>query len=154
MSETGILLFEMGLYHAELPLRVRYSDIHFWFEERDHDGAWRTRVGLTTYAMRLLDDVFRLEWKIYVGQEVSEAELAGEIESTKASSELYAPMSGKLYDINSDLLREPGRIGVEPYSSWLLEFEGRPAHSLSAEEYRALLAVGWEETQRLLKGQM
>jgi glycine cleavage system H protein len=154
MSDSGIILFEMGLYQAELPLRLKYSDIHFWFDEQAHNGSWRTRVGLTSYAMRLLDDVFRLEWKICVGQQVQEAELAGEIESTKASSELYAPMSGKLYDINTEMLQQPARIGVEPYANWLLEFEGRPERALNAEAYRAFLAEGWEETQRLLKGQM
>lgn len=144
----------MGLYQAALPVRLGYSDIHFWFETREIDGQVRTRIGLTSYAMRLLDDVFRLEWKVSVGQQVEEAEALGEIESTKASSELYAPMAGKVYDINSAMVEKPGQIGVEPYSNWLLEFEGRPATSLNADQYRAFLAEGWDETQKLLKGQM
>ena len=154
MSEQGSIFFEMGLYQAELPLRLQYADIHFWFDAREEAGAWRTRVGLTTYAMRLLDDVFRLEWKVTVGQEIREAEPIGEIESTKASSELYAPMSGKLWDINTEMLEQPARIGVEPYAHWLLEFEGRPEHALDPEQYRQFLATGWEETQKLLKGQV
>ncbi|MCW8129425.1 MAG: glycine cleavage system protein H [Planctomycetota bacterium] len=154
MSHDEAIIFEMGLYQAALPTRLRYADIHFWFETREIEGQARTRMGLTSYAMRLLDDVFRLEWRVTVGQQVAEAEALGEIESTKASSELYAPMSGKLYDFNTAMVEKPAQIGVDPYAHWLLEFEGRPATSLNAEEYRAFLAEGWEETQKLLKGQM
>lgn len=154
MSQDDSITFEMGLYQAALPKRLSYSDIHFWFETKDHESGPRTRIGLTAYAMRLLDDVFRLEWKVAVGQEVAEAEALGEIESTKASSELYAPMAGKLYDFNTAMLEKPAQISVDPYANWLLEFEGRPATCLNAEQYRDFLAEGWDETQKLLKGQM
>lgn len=154
MSGDDEIIFEMGLYQAGLPTRLRYAEVHFWLETLDAGGAERTRIGLTTYATRLLDDLFRLDWKVVPGQLVTESEALGEVESTKASSELYAPMSGKLRAVNAEMVEKPGRIGVEPYANWLLEFEGHPQASLSAEEYRQFLASGWEETQRLLKAQM
>ncbi|MBE7466156.1 MAG: glycine cleavage system protein H [Planctomycetes bacterium] len=143
------LVFDMGLFPAVLPVRLRYSEIHFWFDVREH----RTRCGLTSYAMRLLDDVFRLDWKVTVGQDLREADPLGEIESTKASSELYAPMTGRLAAINREVVANPRRLTVDPYAEWLLEFEGRPEQDLDAARYRDYLAATWEETQRLLKGQ-
>ena len=154
MAGSDDIIFEMGLYQAALPVRLRYSDIHFWFDTRNQDGRELTRCGLTTYAARLLSDVFRLEWKVYVGQVLTDAELLGEIESTKANSELYSPMPGKLADINSSIVDDPSLIGIGPYEAWLLEFEGVPGVSMSAAEYHKFLADGWEETQKMLKGQM
>ncbi|MCZ7644252.1 MAG: glycine cleavage system protein H [Planctomycetota bacterium] len=148
--DEDVLFFEMGLYQAPLPVRLRYAEIHFWFQVRDG----RTRCGLTSYAMRLLDDVFRLDWKLEAGQTVEDGQAIGEIESTKASSELYAPMAGKVTAINPEPVEHPGRIGVDPYAHWLLEFEGAPEFALDAVAYRAHLEATWDETQRLLKGQM
>ena len=102
----------------------------------------------------MLSDVFRLEWKADVGQTLADAEPIGEIESTKANSELYAPMAGKLTAINTAIIEDPSQIGLDPYAAWLLEFEGVPEISMSATEYEKFLADGWEETQKMLKGQM
>jgi len=154
VSANDVIIFEMGLYQAALPVRLKYSDIHFWLETFDASAGARTRLGLTTYAMRLLDDVFRLDWKVVPGQTVGEAEVLGEIESTKASSELYAPMAGKLSAVNTEVLEKPNLLGIDPYNHWLLEFEGQPDTCLDAEGYRKFLAEGWEETQKLLKGQV
>ncbi|MCK6474695.1 MAG: glycine cleavage system protein H [Planctomycetes bacterium] len=149
---TEVIYFEMGLYRAALPVRLRYADVHFWFDLEAVPG--RTRCGLTSYAARLLDDVFRLDWAVQAGEDLGEAAPLGTIESHKACSELYAPMAGKLAAINEDVVAEPGRIQRDPYVAWLLEFEGAPGESMDAEQYRAFLAEGWEETQRLLKGQL
>ena len=154
MADGEDIIFEMGLYQAALPVRLRYSDIHFWFDTRTLDGRELTRCGLTSYAARLLADVFRLEWKVYVGQGLADAEHLGEIESTKANSELYSPMAGKLADINSSVVDDPSQIGIGPYDAWFLEFEGAPGASMNAAEYHKFLADGWEETQMMLKGQM
>lgn len=154
MSANEVIIFEMGLYQAALPVRLKYSDIHFWMDTFETAAGPRTRLGLTAYAMRLLDDVFRLDWKVVPGQTVDEAEVLGEIESTKASSELYAPMAGKLSAVNKVVLEKPSLLGIEPYDHWLLEFEGQPGACLDAEGYRKFLAEGWEETQKLLKGQV
>jgi glycine cleavage system H protein len=150
-SSCERLIFEMGLYKASFPPDLAYSEIHFWFEPR---AGNRTRIGLTAYAARLLTDLFRIEWKVYSGENVQAEQLLGEVESTKASSELYAPMSGKLCDINQAVLDDPSLVGLDPYEHWLLEFEGSPDRSLTPQEYLAFLAAGWEETVKMLKGQV
>jgi glycine cleavage system H protein len=140
----------MGLHEALLPGRLRYADIHFWFDI----AAQRTRCGLTSYAARLLGDLFRLEWRIHPGEELVEAQPIGEVESAKAASELYAPLACTLKALNLEAIASPERIGNDPYGTWLLEFSAAPRESFSALEYRRYLEDGWEETQRLLKGQL
>ena len=144
------LVFEMGLYKATFPTDLTYSEIHFWFQPREGN---RTRIGLTAYAARLLTDLFRIEWKVYVGENIQGEQLLGEVESTKAASELYAPMTGKLLDINSAAVDDPSLLTVDCYDAWLLEFEGKPDRPLDATAYVAFLASGWEETVKMLKGQ-
>jgi glycine cleavage system H protein len=144
------LTFEMGLYKATFPVNVTYSEMHFWFADV---GNNRTRCGLTAYAARLLSDLFRVEWKVYVGENIQAEQVLGEVESTKASSELYAPMSGKLADINSAVVDDPSLLSLDPYDAWLLEFEGRPHNDLKPDAYLKFLADGWDETVKLLKGQ-
>jgi glycine cleavage system H protein len=145
------LIFEMGLYKAAIPLRLRYSPIHFWF---DTTVPGKTRCGLTSYANRLLSDLFRIEWNVCPADNIQDEQLLGEVESTKASSELYAPMAGKLIGINAAAVNDPSLLSIDPYAAWLLEFEGAPPMSMSAQEYVAFLSEGWDETVKLLKGQL
>ena len=156
MADEEAICFEMGLHRAPLPGHLRYCDIHFWFEPlpADANGPARTRVGLTSYAARLLSDVFRLEWTVKAGETLHEAQALGEIESTKASSELYSPMAGKLLAINEAMAKDPDPLSLDPYAAWLLEFEGHPQASMDVSEYKKFLEDGWDETQKLLKGQM
>jgi glycine cleavage system H protein len=148
--DTTAVCFQMGLFEAPLPGHLRYSDIHYWFLS----SAGRTRIGFSSFASRLLDDVFRLDWALAVGDVMVEAQPIGEIESNKATSELYAPMTGTVLAFNEALQADLGRIGVEPYAAWLLDVAGVPEASLSAEEYNHYLASVWEETQAMLKGQL
>lgn len=151
VSDLEPLIFEMGLYKAAIPAELLYSEIHFWFEIAENN---RTRIGLTSYAARLLTDLFRLDWSVKPGDAIQAEQVLGEVESTKAISELYAPISGTLLAINQDALNDPSAIGVDPYAMWLFEFEGRPAAAMTAQEYVAFLAAGWEETVKMLKGQV
>lgn len=158
MQELGVpehsgdrLIFEMGLYKATFPVGLAYSEIHFWFADA---GNNRTRCGLTAYAARLLSDLFRIDWKVYVGEIVQAGQLLGEVESTKATSELYSPLSGKLSDINTAVVDDPSLLSLDPYDAWLLEFEGQPQNAMSPDEYLAFLAAGWDETVKMLKGQV
>jgi glycine cleavage system H protein len=150
MNPSDDLIFEMGLYKAAFPRALRYSPMHFWFGSEKNF----TRIGLSSYANRLLSDLFRVDWKIQPGELVNAEQLIGEVESTKATSELYAPMSGRLSNVNAQIVQEPSVVSVDPYSAWLLEFEAVPDAAMTAEQYVAYLGEGWEETVKLLKGQM
>ncbi len=144
------LIFEMGLYKASIPSDLLYSEIHFWYRVGDNG---RTQCGLTAYAARLLTDLFRLDWVVKEGDAIECEQVLGEAESTKAVSELYAPMSGALVAINQAAVDDPSMLGVAPYTTWLFEFDGRPTTAMSAQEYVDFLALGWDETVKLLKGQ-
>ncbi|HYF52154.1 MAG TPA: biotin/lipoyl-containing protein [Planctomycetota bacterium] len=150
MNPSDDLIFEMGLYKATFPRRLKYSPMHFWFRTENN----LTRIGLSSYANRLLSDLFRVDWKVKPAEHIDAEQPIGEVESTKATSELYAPMSGRLSNVNVQVVQEPSVVSVDPYSAWLLEFEGSPQSAMTAEEYVAYLGEGWEETVKLLKGQM
>jgi glycine cleavage system H protein len=145
------LTFEMGLYKATFPVDLHYSESHFWFHTLENG---KTRCGLSAYAARLLSDLFRIEWKVYTGESIQVEQVLGEVESTKASSELYAPMNGVLSDINGAAVADPSLLTIDPYEHWLLEFDARPANAMDASAYAAFLAAGWEETVKMLKGQL
>jgi glycine cleavage system H protein len=145
------LIFQMGLYKAVLPKRLLYARSHFWFDV-SADGT-KTRCGLTLYAVRLLSDLFRIEWRVKEGEAVAVGELLGDVESVKAVSELYAPMGGTLVAVNADVVAEPSLVNLEPYGAWLLEFAGTPDGALQAAQYVQHLESEWENTAKLFKGQ-
>ncbi|MCY3022689.1 MAG: helix-turn-helix transcriptional regulator [Planctomycetota bacterium] len=149
-SKDDPLIFLMGLYKAVLPKRLLYSEYHSWFEVAA-DG--KTRCGLTSYAVRLLGDLFRIEWRVNAGAAVTSGQVLGELESAKAVSEVYAPLSGPLLSVNAAVVQDPSLLNADPYSAWLLEFGGQPASALQPGQYLEFLKSGWEKTQKLLKGQ-
>ena len=144
------LVFLMGKYEARIPGDRCYSKNHLWLQA-DEDGY---RVGFTAYSVRLLQDVYFLDWTIDPDTDVAERQEIGQIESSKALSSLYAPLSGRVVDFNEELLDDPSAINTDNYGrGWLFRLQTK-TQPLSATEYVALLDAGWEETQRMLKGQM
>jgi glycine cleavage system H protein len=148
------LTFEMGKFIAEFPTDRRYAKNHMWGEERG--GV--IRFGFSAYAVRLLQDVYFLDWTIDAGVALKEKQEMGSIESKKAESSLYSPAAGTLQQFNGELLSDPSAINVDKYGGgWL--FEIRPADAanvplLTPAQYIEHLAAVWEVTQRTIKGQM
>lgn len=144
------LVFLMGKYEARIPTERRYSTNHLWLQE--DGGAYR--VGFTAYSVRLLQDVYFLDWTVDAGAEVRVKQEIGQIESSKALSSLYAPADGRILEFNPALLDDPSAINTDGYGAgWLFRF-ATDAPLLSPPDYVALLEQGWDETQRMLKGQM
>ena len=144
------LVFMMGKFEARLPGELLFSENHLWFKPCEG----RFRVGFSAYSVRLLQDVYFLDWKIDPNSEVRHKQEIGEIESSKAVSSLYAPRQGRVLGFNQELLNDPSAINVENYGKgWLFDFE-TAEDLLTPEQYLAILQGGWEETQRLIKGQM
>jgi glycine cleavage system H protein len=142
-------IFMMGQYAAALPADRRYVDSHLWFQPGD--GPYR--VGFTAYAVRLLQDVYFLDWQIDPETVVRKKQAIGEIESSKAVSTLYAPAAGRVCAFNPALMDNPSLINSDPYGTgWLYAFETDDA-LLSLEAYYAHLEATWEQTQKVLKGQ-
>ncbi|MBI3468621.1 MAG: glycine cleavage system protein H [Planctomycetes bacterium] len=145
------LVFLMGQFEARFPKDRRYAKNHMWAQERE--GLFR--FGFSMYAVRLLQDVYFLDWSVDAGTPLRERQQIGAIESSKAESDLYAPMAGTLTRFNPALLSDPSMINVDPYGEgWLLEIGGPGDTLLSPDDYLVHLAASWEVAQRTIKGQM
>ncbi|MFO7902481.1 MAG: glycine cleavage system protein H [Pirellulaceae bacterium] len=148
MSE---LVFMMGNFKASFPTNRQYCTNHMWAQRRDEV----TRFGFTAYAVRLLRDVYFLEWSVDENSVVSAGQRIGAIESKKAESDLYAPVAGHLSRFNPALLEDPSTINKDTYGhGWLFEMgvDGNPF--LSVHGYLEHLESVWTITQRTIKGQL
>ena len=150
MSDS--LHFMMGEFRAEFPTDRLYARNHMWALQ---SAADRYRFGFAAYAVRLLQDVYFLDWDHVVGTSLSERQEIGQIESQKAEASLYAPITGELSAVNETLLHDPSAINVDKYGEgWLFEMATQGQGLLSPEEYLEHLEAVWEVTQRTIKGQM
>lgn len=146
------LIFMMGKYEARIPADRGYAPNHLWLKSAESENIYQ--VGFTAYSVRMLQDVYFLEWSIDPGTPVGERQEIGEIESSKALSSLYTPYAGKVLAFNEALLEDPSAINADNYGGgWLFELE-TDAEFLSPEQYREQLEAGWEKDQRLIKGQI
>jgi glycine cleavage system H protein len=147
------LTFDMGKFVAEFPVDRLYAKNHMWAQQQGE----AFRFGFSAYAVRLLQDVYFLDWSVDAGVDLTEKQEMGSIESKKAESSLYSPLAGRLTSFNEELLSDPSTINVDKYErGWL--FELVPANGslplLTPAEYLQHLAAVWEVTQRTIKGQM
>ena len=146
------LTFSMGKYEARIPTDRLYSENHLWLKPASE--GQRYQVGFTAYSVRLLQDVYFLSWSIDPETPVRKKQEIGEVESSKALSDLFAPYDGTIGQFNELLLDDPSHINSDGYGKgWLYEFETETA-LLSPEEYVQKLESVWEVTQRTIKGQM
>lgn len=147
------LTFMMGQYEARFPTDRCYAKKNHTWAQRQADGVWR--FGFSAYAVRLLQDVYFLDWNVEEGVAVVEGQQIGFIESKKAESDLFAPLTGRLARFNQELLGDPSTINVDNYGAgWLFEIEGADEGLMTPTEYLQHLDAVWEITQRTIKGQM
>jgi len=140
----------MGKFPARLPADRKYARNHMW-AKAEGDGY---RVGFSAYAVRLLQDVYFLDWHVDAGAALVERQEIGEIESSKAESALYSPMTGALREINAAVLKDPSAINVDGYGEgWLLAIDGPGHELLTLEDYVKHLEAAWQVAQRTIKGQ-
>jgi glycine cleavage system H protein len=145
------LIFMMGKFAAEFPTDRKYAKNHMWAERRGDC----LRFGFTAYAVRLLQDVYFLDWAMDAGVDLAERQEIGSIESKKAESSLYAPVAGRLVGFNEELLSDPSAINLDKYGAgWLFEIEGPGETLLEPPGYIEHLKGVWEIAQRTIKGQM
>jgi glycine cleavage system H protein len=100
------------------PPDLKYTKDHEWVR---HAGA-EARVGITDYAQKQLGDVVYLELP-EVGRQLRKGDVFGTIESVKAVSELYAPVSGVVTAVNNTLAERPERVNADPHASWMIAIE-------------------------------
>jgi glycine cleavage system H protein len=103
---------------SDIPADLHYTAEHEWIRRSAEDTV---RVGITDFAQSALGDVVFVQLPD-VGTEVTAGETFGEVESTKSVSDLYAPVSGKVSAVNSDLESSPELVNTDPYGAgWLLD---------------------------------
>ena len=121
---------------SEIPEQLSYTAEHEWMAHGDV-----TTVGITAFAVEELGEIVFVELPA-VGDTVTAGTPCGEIESTKAVSEIYAPMNGEVLEVNDALESSPETLGEDPYGEgWLFKMktdEGEYA-LLDAAGYQALI---------------
>jgi glycine cleavage system H protein len=129
---------------SDIPPDLHYTAEHEWIRRSGDETA---RVGITDFAQSALGDVVFVQLPD-VGTELTAGESFGEVESTKSVSDLYAPVSGKVSAVNTDLEASPQLVNSDPYGAgWLLdvqvgdvaELELAISTLLDAEAYRGTL---------------
>ena len=119
------------LNELHLPDDLRYTDEHEWARITG-DTA---RIGVSDYAQDQLGDIVFVELPA-VGDTLAKGEVFGTLESVKAVSELYLPLSGEVVAVNTALTDAPELINQDPYAAWIIEV--RPT---DAGEYDQLLTA-------------
>lgn len=122
-----------------IPDDLRYSTDHEWVRV---DGE-RLRVGITDYAQDALGDVVFVKLP-EVGDVLDQGGSAGEVESTKSVSEVYAPVAGTVVEVNTELDQTPERLNDDPYGEgWIFVVEPAAPDAtsalLDAAAYRAIV---------------
>ena len=98
-----------------IPPALRYTKDHEWIGV---DGE-RGRIGITAFAQEQLGDVVFVELP-EVGRAFAQGEQFGSIESVKAVSDLYCPVSGEVVEVNVAAVAEPEQVNQDPYGTWLI----------------------------------
>jgi glycine cleavage system H protein len=119
------------------PPDLKYTKDHEWVRLSGSDA----RVGITEYAQKQLGDVVYLELP-EVGRSLKKGEVFGTIESVKAVSELYSPVTGEVTEVNSRLVEKPEAVNTDPHGSWMIVIkpsdEGETGELLDASQYSDL----------------
>ncbi|SER78918.1 glycine cleavage system H protein [Gracilibacillus ureilyticus] len=122
-----------------LPKDLLYSEEHEWVKKEDN----KVRIGITDHAQSELGDIVFIELP-EVGDTVEADEPFGSAESVKTVSELYAPVSGKVVEVNEELEDSPELVNESPYeNAWMIVVEPSDEAELedlmSAEDYEKMI---------------
>ena len=110
-----------------LPAGYKYTKDHEWLDVAGERG----KVGITDYAQAQLGDVVYLELP-EVGAKLKAGQSFGTIESVKAVSELFAPVSGEVVEVNASLKEKPESVNGDPYGSWMIVVKLADAAEMAA----------------------
>jgi glycine cleavage system H protein len=124
------------------PEGLKYTKDHEWVDVKGSTGT----VGVTFFAQKELGDVVFVELP-EVGRQLTQGEIFGTIESVKAVSEIYSPVSGTVLEINTDLRDRPEQVNLAPYGSgWIVKMKlgdlGEIAGLMDAAAYQILIGGG------------
>ena len=128
---------------VQYPDDLYYTKDHEWARIEDRDGGKVATIGVTRYAVEQLGDVTQVDLP-KEGESVKQAEVFGSVESVKAVSDLFAPITGKVVKVNSPLADSPEYVNEDPYDEgWMIQVSVTNAVELDglldAEAYQAFL---------------
>ncbi len=126
----------------QAPTDRRYTKEHEWVKI---EGDIAT-IGITEFAQSELGDVTYVEVP-QIGQQLTQGQAFGVVESVKAVSDIYAPVGGEVLEVNDALANEPEQVNSSPYDgAWMIKLRvtdpGTTSELLSADEYAAHVAAG------------
>ena len=101
---------------ANVPAELKYTKSHEWVKEE----AGLYVVGLTDFAQAALGDIVFINMP-EEGDDVASGESFADVESVKAVSDVFSPVSGTVAEVNEGLIDEPALINQEPYEQWLIK---------------------------------
>jgi len=120
------------------PAGFKYTKDHEWLELNGENG----KVGITDYAQQQLGDVVYVELP-EIGAKLKQGQSFGTIESVKAVSELYSPVTGEVVEVNTALKDKPETVNKDPHASWMvmikLSSPGEAGALLDATQYQDLV---------------
>lgn len=125
---------------SHVPANLKYADSHEWILDQG-DGI--VTIGITDHAQALLGDLVFVELP-EVGAVIAAGDECGVVESVKAASDLYAPLSGEVLEVNEDLDGSPELVNNDPYEAgWIFKLKVADTHELAAlltaDAYRELV---------------
>ncbi|WP_332695840.1 glycine cleavage system protein GcvH [Halalkalibacter lacteus] len=125
---------------SNLPKELKYSEEHEWVKVEGE----KVRIGITDFAQSELGDIVFVELP-EVGDEIEADEPFGSVESVKTVSELYAPVSGKVVEVNEDLDDSPEFVNESPYEkAWMIVVEPSDSSEvdklMSVEKYEEMIS--------------
>jgi glycine cleavage system H protein len=116
------------------PKEFKYTKEHEWIKAEGNTGT----IGITDHAQSSLGDIVFVEMP-KVGAELKKGSSFGTVESVKAVSDLFAPVSGKVTAINEELNTSPEKVNSDPHGAWMVKIElsdpSELGQLLSAEDY-------------------
>lgn len=121
---------------SNIPAELKYSASHEWVKEED--GVFV--IGLTDYAQSALGDIVFINLP-EEGDEVTAGESFADVESVKAVSDVFSPVTGAVCAVNEELLDDPAQVNEDPYGAWLVKVENvtDTEELLDAEGYAAVV---------------
>ena len=132
---TGGSWKERATLSSNVPADRKYTKDHEWAKD---EGQGRIRVGITDFAQHSLTDIVFVELP-KVGAKLEQGKPFGVVESVKSASDLYAPLSGEVVEVNKKVIDAPETVNTDPYNNgWMIVVKptGDQGHLMDPASYK------------------
>ncbi|MGW4180422.1 glycine cleavage system protein GcvH [Streptomyces rubiginosohelvolus] len=128
----------------QIPAGLKYTDEHIWVAPV---AEGKVRIGLTDVAQGQLGEILYVQCSQEAGSVVAAGQAMGEVESTESLRTIYAPVSGTVAEVNTEVVQSPDTVNVDPYGDgWIVDIDMSDASELDklldATAYMELTSAG------------